>query len=229
MAISAENHTVAERLGDWVRLVDADGNFAGWFRDRVMTGDFKPRWDFGGHTGEPFQAVLTVELPELPGWEARFVYEFREGAIRLVRQEAILLDESAGPGALYRKFGGRKLEQQVREEFQQPFIRMLLPAEWQGDLLERRRAGRHPVTDLELAELGERYERARDEQPHRPMALLAEREGKSRDTLQGQFREAVARGLWTPRSRGKPSGDLTNRARALLTARDEARKNEGKV
>jgi hypothetical protein len=162
------------------------------------------------------RASVSVELPDLPGWQIRFEFELRDGAIRLVHQTATLLDDGAGPAPLYRKLGGRELEQQIAEEFRQDMVRQVLPPDWRAAALETRRSGRQPVTDLELAELAEQYIEAWKDEPRAPMPLLKKRENRSINTLQGLLREAVNRGLLTRNGQGKPGGELTDTARQLL-------------
>jgi hypothetical protein len=203
-------------VGDFVRRVNENG-VPYWYRDRCWTGPYEPSWRFEARRGQPVRALLTIEFDEMPGWEVRFEYELRDRAIQCVRQHAERVSDDAGPSVLYRKFGGRELEQQVAAEFRQDIIRMAMPPEWRAAALETRRTGRQPVTDLELCELAEAYVNAWESDKRRPMVALRERDGRSMNTLQGLKKKAVERGFLILNGQGKPGGYLTPKAEQLLS------------
>jgi hypothetical protein len=205
-------HRVTGRRGDWERRVDEHGEFAGWWRVDVSTGPYRPSWKIH-HTGigAPWIASLTVEL--VPGWRVRFNFMLEDGAIQLANFEG---EGDGDPSVLYRKLGGRALEQQIADEFSQDMFRAILPPDWQTAALRKRRSGRHPVSELELAKLAEAYCHAYDENPHHPAALLAERDDWNMNTLQGRLRKAEERGFLKREGQGKAGGKLTAKARRIL-------------
>jgi hypothetical protein len=207
---------VTERRGDWVRRVDEHGEFASWFRDQVTTGPYRPSWKVHhAGIGEPWTASCTVEL--VPGWRFRFDYTLEDGTIQCMGGA---FEGDGDPSVLYRKLGGRELDQQIADEFCQDMVRLMLPPDWQDAVLRKRRSGRRPVTEFELAEVAEAYCRACEDEPGRPMPLLASREGLSISALQGLKRKAVNRGLLVLDGHGKAGGRLTTKALHVLEERN---------
>jgi hypothetical protein len=217
-----------ERLGDWVRREDG-----AWWRDRVTTGphrlDFKGHYHRDGPGSAVDQSVSFSFTPgAMPGWRATLTYRLDRGAIRLAGAAI----EPAVPGAfpdptpLYHHLAGRSLEAQIHAELRQDVIQRSLPAAWREAVVAKRRTGRRPISDLELAELADAYVRACEEEPRRPTALLVERRHESYNTLQANLRRAVDRGLLVRNGHGKAGGHLTERARTILTEAKEQRHGE---
>lgn len=202
-------------MGDWIRRVDETGEFAGWWRDRVTTGDYELAWKMRHH---PAPQVLTFSLRpvSMPGWEAHLDHRLVNGRVKLAGVRIEAADDDADPTPIYKAVGGRKLEQQIGRELQQDMIRRNLPMAWQEATLVKRRVGRRPVTDHELARVAEAYVQACEDDPKAPMPLLASREHRSIDTLQGLKREAKRRGFLVMNGQGKSGGYLTDVAKALL-------------
>ena len=205
-----------DRLGDWVRRVDEAGNFQGWVRDRVTSGLQNPRWFHHPRSG---RVTLTVELDDLPDWDVEIRLERRGDVIAPVEWHATYRGEGAPDATpVYRKLGGADLERAVERELADPLVvRTFLPAKWKDAALQARRHGRQPVSDLELAELADRYVDACS-RSRKPMVLMTEEDPlfRSLNTLQSLKRKAVERGLLKLAGHGKAGGELTNKARALL-------------
>lgn len=220
---SGEKHRV--RAGDFVQEVGANGEIR-WLRDRVTTGPFTSiAWEYDEDENYRGRFTFLAELPDVPGWVVRFHHELRDGVIRLEGVEAERASDDADSAPLYRKLGGRELEQQVQAELRQDLVRGQLPPDWQAATLATRRTGRRPVTDMELARLCAAYKAAWEEAPRAPMPLLAGREHRSINTLQGLLRRAVERGLFERSGQGRAGGRLTDRARQLL---NEGTTSDGK-
>jgi hypothetical protein len=186
-----------------------------WYRDRVWTGPYRLSWKIHhAGIGAPWTASCTVEL--VPGWHFRFDHMLRDGVIELVGGG---FEGDGEPSVLYNKLGGRAFAQQVADEFAQDFFRQALPPDWREASLRKRRSGRRPVGDIELAEIADAYCRACDDAPGRPMPLLAEREHLSVHALQGLKRKAVERGLLKLNGQGKAGGHLTAKAKRILKGR----------
>jgi hypothetical protein len=213
----SEKYRVTERNGDYERRVYETGDTR-WWRTRASTGPYRPSWKIDQHgvSGGPFTVSFTfTEL--VPGWDCRFDHVLRDGEITLDRVE--IFGGDGDPSLLYRKLGGRALEQQIADEFCQDFFRRILAkisVEWAEASLRKRRTGRRPAGDIELAQIADAYLRACEDEPRAPMPELVKREGIGLHALQGMKREAVQRGLLKLNGQGKAGGHLTAKAKRLL-------------
>lgn len=192
-----------------------------WRRDRVTTGDLPIVWNYEEDQDYRGRFTCGVELPDVPGWVVWLHHELQDGAIRLESVDVERATPDADSAPLYRRLGGRELEQQIQAELRQDVIREQLPPDWQAAALATRRSGRHPVTPLELARLAQAYLAAWDESPRAPMVLLVEREHQSINTLQGLLRRAVEQGIFEREGQGKPGGRLTAKALRLLNEEND--------
>jgi hypothetical protein len=204
-----------QRLGDWVH------EEGGWRRDRVTTGPYRLNFHGTYKRGKEPVVSFSFDPEDLPGWRVTMRYRLHDGAIRFVGLSIDPAEPGDVPdeGSIFRR--SRKLEAQVHRELREPMIQRLLPPAWRGVVLAKRRSGRRPITDLELAELAEAYVQACEEQPRRPTALLVERRHESYDTLQANLRRAAKRGLLVRNGHGKAGGHLTDRARTILTDKEQ--------
>lgn len=219
--IEGRRYRQVEQRGDFGRYADDKGDEL-WFREEVSSGLLEPRWRVRMRRGEPTTATLAVGLDDLPGWRLEVTLQEGEATIDPVRFviEPADIEQPPSPATpVYRKLGGADFERAVQRDMQQDMIRQLFPPSWRSKVLQSRRYGRQPVSELELAEVAAAYVQACEDDPKRPTALLAERMGVSYHTAQGLKRKAAHSAkppLLELAGQGRSGGRLTERARQLL-------------
>lgn len=221
----------------WVALVRDEGGLGGQISTKPLThqwgrsadGRFRLRLDFPASEGGPAIVRVTAEDERLPGWTIEMRLAPTDDGFEPVeiRHFANGENHERMGSRLARRFGLGQVEEEISLWLQDRELNPYLAEPWRRKPKRPGRAGRD---DLDYAMWARKYVAAVEREPRRALQSLIDAENAelpahehlTDSQVRAFLNRARNRGLLTEAPAGRSGGELTNKAKKMLAAYDEA-------